>query len=69
MAEAFQLYIDGEFCAAEGGATFESIDPSTGKVWALMPKASAADTDRAVRAAHAAFTGGPWPATDGYGSG
>ena len=62
MAEAFQLYIDGAFCNAEGSATFESLDPSTGKTWALMPKASAADTDRAVRAAHAAFTGGAWPA-------
>ena len=62
MAEAFQLYVDGAFCNAEGGATFESLDPSTGKTWALMPKASAADTDRAVRAAHAAFLDGPWSA-------
>lgn len=62
MAETFQLYIDGAFCAAEGGATIESIDPSTGKTWALMPKASVADTDRAVRAAHAAFNSGAWPA-------
>ena len=62
MAETFQLYINGAFCSAEGGATFESIDPSTGKTWALMPKASAADTDRAVRAAYAAFTDGAWPA-------
>jgi (Z)-2-((N-methylformamido)methylene)-5-hydroxybutyrolactone dehydrogenase len=62
VAEDFQLYIDGAFCGAEGGATFESLDPSTGKTWALMPKASAADTDKAVRAAHAAFIGGAWPA-------
>ena len=62
MAEVFQLYINGEFCDAAGGAIFESIDPSTGKTWALMPKASAADTDRAVRTAHAAFNEGPWPA-------
>ena len=62
MAEAFQLYIDGAFCNAEGSATFESLDPSTGKVWALMPKAGAADTDRAVRAASTAFNAGPWPA-------
>ncbi|HQX83965.1 MAG: aldehyde dehydrogenase [Hyphomicrobiales bacterium] len=62
MAEPFQLYIDGAFGAAEGGATFKSTDPSTGKAWALMPKASAADTDRAVRAASAAFNAGPWPA-------
>jgi acyl-CoA reductase-like NAD-dependent aldehyde dehydrogenase len=62
VAEVFQLYIEGAFCSAEGGATFESIDPSTGKTWALMPKASAADTDRAVRSAYAAFNAGPWPA-------
>ena len=63
MADTFQLYINGAFCDAEAGATFESLDPSTGKTWALMPKASAADTDRAVRAAHDAFNDGPWPAT------
>jgi acyl-CoA reductase-like NAD-dependent aldehyde dehydrogenase len=62
VAEGFQLYIDGAFCSAEASATFESLDPSTGKTWALMPKASADDTDRAVRAASAAFNVGPWPA-------
>ena len=34
MAEAFQLHIGGAFRAAEGGATFDSIDPSTEEVWA-----------------------------------
>ena len=62
MAEAFQLYIDGAFCSAEGSATFESLDPSTGKTWTLMPKASTADTNRAVGAASIAFNAGPWPA-------
>ncbi len=62
MAETVQLYVDGAFCNAEASATFESLDPSTGKAWALMPKASAADTDRAVRTASAAFNAGPWPA-------
>ena len=62
MAEKFQLYIDGAFCDADDGAVFDSVDPSTGAVWAAMPKTSAADTDRAVRAAHAAFSAGPWPA-------
>ncbi len=61
MAEKFQLYIDGAFCDADDEAVFDSVDPSTGAVWAVMPKASAADTDRAVRAAHAAFSAGPWP--------
>jgi (Z)-2-((N-methylformamido)methylene)-5-hydroxybutyrolactone dehydrogenase len=60
VAEPFQLYIDGAFCNAEDDARFDSLDPSTGQAWARMPKASAADTDRAVRAAHAAFYGGPW---------
>ena len=61
MADRFQLYIDGEFCNAEAVATFESIDPSTGVGWAKMPKASAADTNKAVQAAHMAFNEGPWP--------
>jgi aldehyde dehydrogenase (NAD+)/betaine-aldehyde dehydrogenase len=60
--DSFKLYIDGAFTDAEGGAQFESIDPSTGTAWALMPKASAADTDGAVAAAWRAFSEGPWPA-------
>ena len=63
MAEHFQLYIDGAFCDAEDDARFDSLDPSTEEVWARMPKASAADTDRAVTAAHRAFHEGLWPAT------
>ena len=63
VAEPFQLYIDGQFCAGGGGATFESIDPSTEEIWTVMPRASAADTDRAVRAAHRALREGSWPAT------
>ncbi len=62
MAEAFQLYVGGAFRAAEGGVTFDSIDPSTEEVWAAMPRASAADTNAAVEAAHRAFHDGPWPA-------
>lgn len=65
MAETYPLYIDGLFCAAEQDATFASVDPATEEVWALMPKASAADTDRAVRAAHRAFHEGPWPTMPG----
>jgi acyl-CoA reductase-like NAD-dependent aldehyde dehydrogenase len=61
VAEGFKLYIDGLFCAGEGGAVFASIDPATETVWAQMPRASAADTDRAVKAAHKAFHEGAWP--------
>lgn len=60
--QRFQLYIDGAFAEAEGGATFTSFDPSTEEPWAEMPAASAADTDRAVKAAARAFTDGQWPA-------
>jgi len=57
--EAFQQFINGKFESAN--ETFESIDPATGEVWALMPKANEADVDRAVQAAHTAFTMGVWP--------
>lgn len=58
--DRFSQYIDGTF--DEGAATFESIDPATGAPWALMPMAGEAEVDRAVQAAHRAFTQGPWPA-------
>ena len=43
------------------GEYFESDDPYRGKPWALIPRGSADDVDRAVRAAHKAFTSGDWP--------
>ncbi|CAB5048454.1 unannotated protein [freshwater metagenome] len=57
--EAFQQYIDGSF--SDANETFDSIDPANGNVWAKMPKATEADVDRAVQAAHVAFTSGVWP--------
>ena len=60
--DRFQLFIAGEFCDAEGGEVLESIDPSTGEPWAVMPSASVGDTNRAVEAASRAFEQGPWPA-------
>ena len=62
MDKSFQLHIDGEFCDAENSAAFGSIDPSTGVARTQMPKASTADMNRAVAAAHAAFIEGSWPA-------
>ncbi|MDQ1850425.1 aldehyde dehydrogenase [Gemmobacter fulvus] len=56
--DRFQHYIDGSF--ADGTATFESLDPATGAAWAVMPLADAADVDRAVTAAHRAFTSAAW---------
>jgi len=57
----YQLFIDGTWCDAEGGALFESIDPATGVSWARMPAAGEADVNRAVSAAARAFEAGPWP--------
>lgn len=56
--ERFQHYIDGAF--QDGAASFDSLDPATGTPWAQMPMASAADVDRAVRAAHRAFHAPEW---------
>lgn len=58
MLQHFQQYIDGAFEDAD--EHFDSLDPATGRPWARMPAASAADVDRAVRAAHRAFIDSPW---------
>ncbi|MDR6953959.1 aldehyde dehydrogenase (NAD+)/betaine-aldehyde dehydrogenase [Ancylobacter sp. 3268] len=58
LRDDFLLYIDGAFVA--GGAAFESLDPATGRAWARMPAATAADVDRAVKAAHRAFHDPAW---------
>ncbi len=57
---SYQMLIDGEWVDSSDGKKFESINPSTGKVWAEIPEATAEDVDRAVKAAHQAFTSGPW---------
>jgi betaine-aldehyde dehydrogenase len=54
------LYINGEFVAAEGTATLEVIDPSTGDAIGRVPDAGVADVAKAVAAARAAFDTGPW---------
>ncbi|MEM7440291.1 MAG: aldehyde dehydrogenase [Pseudomonadota bacterium] len=57
--EHFSMLIDGEWVPASDGKTFTSFDPSTGEDWAVVPEATEADVDRAVRAAAAAMDG-PW---------
>ncbi len=57
----YEMYIAGERVAPEAGNYFESDDPFTGKPWALIPAGTPADADRAVAAAHRAFTTGEWP--------
>jgi aldehyde dehydrogenase (NAD+) len=58
----YKTFIGGEWTDAANGAVFESEDPFSGESWALVPRCTAADVDRAVEAADKAFTSGPWPA-------
>ncbi len=53
----FSLVIGGEQTTAASGATYDSVDPYTGKPWARVPDADATDVDRAVAAARAALQG------------
>jgi (Z)-2-((N-methylformamido)methylene)-5-hydroxybutyrolactone dehydrogenase len=59
--QKYRLYIGGEWVEPASKDWFESYNPYTGKPWALIPKGTKADVDRAVEAAHAAFTQGEWP--------
>ena len=61
--EEFQLFINGKYCNAKGGDTFESINPANGRVVARAAKGGRADVDRAVRAAEKAFP--QWSARPG----
>ena len=55
------MYVGGEWVESGSGDYFESDNPYLGEPWALIPRGTAADADRAVRAAHTAFTSGEWP--------
>ncbi|HKV61846.1 MAG TPA: aldehyde dehydrogenase family protein [Candidatus Acidoferrum sp.] len=59
----YQNFINGEWAGGIPGQTIPVIDPSTEEVIAQVAAASAADVDRAVSAARAAFDSGPWPST------
>ena len=48
-------YIGGEFMDAQNGETLPVINPATGKEYAQIPNSGAADIDKAVQAAQAAF--------------
>jgi acyl-CoA reductase-like NAD-dependent aldehyde dehydrogenase len=58
----YQTYIDGKWCGAASGKTFQTHDPYTGEPWALIPECDAKDVDRACEAAWRAFDKGPWAA-------
>ncbi|MDM5284626.1 aldehyde dehydrogenase family protein [Peribacillus castrilensis] len=55
-----KLLINGELVEAASGKTFETLDPSNGKVLAVVSEAGPEDVDKAVKAARTAFDKGPW---------
>jgi betaine-aldehyde dehydrogenase len=57
-------YVNGEWVESASGETFPVYDPSTEEVIAHVTSANAADVDRAVKAARAAFDDGPWGKTN-----
>jgi aldehyde dehydrogenase (NAD+) len=54
------MLIAGARVDASSGEHFESFNPFTGKPWALIPRGTPADVDRAVAAARAAFHDPAW---------
>jgi acyl-CoA reductase-like NAD-dependent aldehyde dehydrogenase len=54
------LIIDGQRVNASDGKTFDVYDPSSGKVFATVAKATKADIKRAVQAARAALESQAW---------
>jgi betaine-aldehyde dehydrogenase len=59
----YRMHINGEAVESGSGRSFPVYDPSTEQVIAEVPEADAADVDRAVAAARAAFDSGPWRQT------
>jgi len=55
-----KLLINGEWVESASGQTFETLDPSNGKVLAVVSEAGPEDVDKAVKAARQAFENGPW---------
>jgi acyl-CoA reductase-like NAD-dependent aldehyde dehydrogenase len=53
-------FIDGKYVAAASGATFDNLNPATGRSIGAVASGDAADIDRAVAGARAAFRRGSW---------
>ncbi len=51
----YRNLIGGELRPASSGRLLDSVDPSTGEVWAKIPQSDASDAEAAVAAAKAAF--------------
>ncbi|MFU2016615.1 aldehyde dehydrogenase family protein [Peribacillus butanolivorans] len=56
----YQLFIGGKWTDSLSGETFETINPGTGEVHALVSQGGEEDLNHAVKAARKAFESGPW---------
>lgn len=50
-AQLHQLYIHGQYVNATSGKTFDTINPATGQILAIVQQAAKADVDAAVKSA------------------
>ncbi|HYM44099.1 MAG TPA: aldehyde dehydrogenase family protein, partial [Steroidobacteraceae bacterium] len=55
-----QAFIDGRYVDAASGATFDTVNPATGKLLAKVAAGDSEDVERAVAAARSAFRRGVW---------
>ncbi|NP_001085894.1 cytosolic 10-formyltetrahydrofolate dehydrogenase [Xenopus laevis] len=55
-----QLFINGQFMDAEGGKSYDTINPTDGTAICKVSLAQISDIDRAVAAAKEAFENGEW---------
>lgn len=61
VLEKYKMHIGDAWVESCSGDWFESDNPFTGRPWALIPRGNRDDADRAVQAAHTAFSSGEWP--------
>jgi aldehyde dehydrogenase (NAD+)/gamma-glutamyl-gamma-aminobutyraldehyde dehydrogenase len=59
-----QAFINGRYCPAADGDTFEAINPATGEALCLVAHCKGEDVDRAVSAARQSFDDGGWSQTE-----
>ena len=59
-----KLFIDNKWMDPVDGGEFETFNPATGEVIAKVAAGSAADVDKAVKAARRALETGPWSTMD-----
>ena len=65
MTQHLQHFIDGEHAESSDGGRLSLVNPVDEQIYATAASGTAADVDRAVRAAHAQLRGGAWSKLNG----